>query len=284
MWFEVVVKIYHSPTILYNKFQNKLYIPNLSVIMIDSYFLVNRKLTFCPYVQACYPDTQTCMQMVDILVQAGAKILELGIPFSDPAADWPVLTQINHESVAKGITIIESLEFISQVKKKYPDLGICIMTYFNPVYQYGVDKFVEYLATHHIDSYLIPDLPVWEIWNMPDHPDVTRTMLVSDNLDDKTILDVVAHTSWYLYVLSSVTITWGDLQFQSVLWKFIERLRLLIWTEKKLVVWFWIKSSEHINFLRTIDLDGFIIWSEIVKQFQQWGLPNLKEYISNLKI
>jgi tryptophan synthase alpha chain len=251
---------------------------------ITTYFTPG-KLAFCPYLMTGYPDTETYFQALDLLVRYGAKILEPWVPFSDPGADWPLLTQINHEMIQKGTTIHDSLALMTETKKHYPQLGLCLMTYANLVMQYGYEKFYQYLADHHIDSFLLPDIPVAEydnFWTIPDT--VQNIMIVSNNLDNKKIKAISDKTTGYLYVMSFVGTTWSDISFHESLRQFVLRIRSVVWPNKKLVVWFGIKTKEDVAFLRTIPIDGFIIWSEIAKQLKEGGVQWLEKYLDSLEL
>lgn len=229
-----------------------------------------------------YPDTDTYFQIIDELVTAWAKIIEAGIPFSDPAADGPLLTEINHTMVAQGMDRDSALALIQEIKKRYPQLWICIMTYANLVYRYGYGAFYTMMQEYKIDWLLLPDIPLQEVQAYGDTGTVDKVMLVSDTLSDKDIIAIAKESTWYLYVLSFVGTTWHTHTLQSKqehLRAFITRLRTLVWDEKKLVVWFGISTAEDIAFLRTLPVDGYIIWSAIARAVKKHGLEGLREYL-----
>lgn len=250
--------------------------------MLDQYFHKNN-VAFCPYILAWRPDEDTCMQIVEQYVAAWAKMLEMSIPFSDPSADGPLLTQINHEMVEKNMTIDKALPIIARIKERFPELWVVVMVYANLIYQYGIERFTTFLADHKIDSYLSPDLPVEEIAMIPDHGWVARTMIVSDNLDDVTIAQISEQTDGFLYVLSSIKTTWSDVDYKQWLQIFVERIRCVVWDEQKLVVWFGIKEKADVDFLRTLPVDGYIVWTEIVRQYNAWWVEWVSEFMQELQ-
>ena len=252
---------------------------------LDRYF-TPWKLSFCPYLMTGYPNKKEYMKAVDILVDAWAKIIETGIAFSDPVADGPLLTHINHQMIDKWMNRDISIQIIQEVKQKYPDTGVCIMTYANLIYRYGFESFYAMMNEYKLDALLLPDIPLEEIQEYRKMKWINNIMLVSNNLDDETIIDIAKNSSWFLYVLSFVGTTWAKENYkesvQKNLKQFVLRLRRLLWDEKKLVVWFGIKNKEDIDFLRTIPVDGFIIWSQIAKELQVWWTQALQTYIDNL--
>ena len=234
-----------------------------------------------------YPNDADFMTSVDIVATAWAKVLELWIPFSDPGADGPLLTTLNHEMVAKGMTPAKALDLITQVKKKYPDIAICIMTYTNPIFHMGYDNFFAYMQQHKIESFLMPEVPAQEFDTLGYKKEYADSVLiVSDNLTDEEIAQVNEKTTGYLYVMSFVGTTGAKENYkqevQAKLSAFVDRLRRICGPDKKLVIGFGIKSADDIAFLRTLPVDGFIIGSEIAKTIQNSGTTWLQTYVDGL--
>lgn len=231
-----------------------------------------------------YPTEKAFMQSVDILVHAGAKILELGIPFSDPIADGPLLTTLNHEMITNGMTYVHALDLITKVKIRYPKLGICIMSYINPLYRMGYQSFFSYMQKNTIDAFLMPDVPLEEfdtLWFDPSYCD--NVMIISDNLSDDTIARINKQTTWYLYVMSFIGTTGAKEKYKEAVQKqlslFIQRVRTICWSDTKLVVWFGIKTAEDIAFLKTLPVDWYIIGSQIAQVLKEWGIEWLQMYL-----
>lgn len=241
----------------------------------------DQELVFCPYLLLGYPDTQEFFALVEVLIAQGAKVFELWIPFSDPMADGPVLTEANSHMIAQGCSFQDSLDLLVEFRQRYPDVGIVIMSYVNPIFYYGFDRFFEFMQQQSIDGFLLPDVPLqeYEVLNIPSS--INNVMIVSDNLSDANIKKISEQTSWYLYVLSSISTTGQDVDYKANLSQFVSRLRALVGQEKKLVVWFGIKNAADVDFLKTLDVDGFIIGSEIVKKYTEGGVAAVASLLSN---
>jgi tryptophan synthase alpha chain len=230
-----------------------------------------------------YPHKQWCLDIVAMIVRHWVTHLELGIPFSDPSADGPLLTWLNHEMVTQDNSIDYYLNIVEEIINKHPQLSLCIMTYANPVYHYGVDRFCKHLEDIGVDSLLIPDLPIHEERNFyPQDVAIKRTHIVSDNLDDTSIIEIAWRTTGFLYVMTQVATT-GDHTFSiTPLASFVIRLRKLLGCHHRLIAGFSIKTAQDVSQIQMLDLDGYIIGSELVRQYQSWGIAQLESFISKL--
>ncbi len=117
------------------------------------------------YLTANYPDPQTCRQLVLELAEAGVDLFEIGLPFSDPMADGPVIQASSTAALAAGVTTDSVLELVSDLRRavKQP---LAVMTYYNPVLQAGLESFAERLAAAGGDALLVPDLPMEESYEL----------------------------------------------------------------------------------------------------------------------
>ena len=95
------------------------------------------------FVSAGDPNTNSSIKILDGLVEAGADMIELGMPFSDPMADGPAIQAASLRAIKSGMTLMGSLKIASQFRKKHPDIPLILMGYYNPIYRYGVERFLE---------------------------------------------------------------------------------------------------------------------------------------------
>lgn len=110
------------------------------------------------YVTAGYPDLDATVELAAAMDGAGTDLIELGIPFSDPVADGPVIQQAAQGALASGVRLSSIMRTAARIRSK-TDIPLIFMTYYNPVLQYGLDRFVEHSATSGIDGLIVPDLP-----------------------------------------------------------------------------------------------------------------------------
>lgn len=255
--------------------------PNPSRLFSPFFILYHDTMQFAPYLMTGYPSPQEYMSLIDMLIEEWVTMIEAWIPFSDPAADGPTLTALNHEMVQQWATLPSSLELLREVKKKYPELQICLMTYLNPVLKMWVASFHSDVIECGIEYTLFPDLPVEEVHMR--HALQPNVSVISDNLSDEKIQEISQATSWFLYLLSFIGTTGSETSWHRSLEIFAKRVRLLVWEEKKIFIWFGIKTVEDVAFIKSLPVDGYIIWSQIVREIQKGGVEGVKKYIRSIQ-
>ena len=114
------------------------------------------------YVLPGYPDAKasTALKIVSAMVEAGADIIEVGIPFSDPIADGPVIQEALYQSLNNGINPDECLRVVSKIRKKFSELPIVAITYYNILYKMGLNSFLKRSMKSGIDGFIVPDIPI----------------------------------------------------------------------------------------------------------------------------
>ncbi len=122
---------------------------------------VNKPI-FMPYYPLGYPDLETSVDVIESLAQNGADLIEVGLSFSDPLADGPVIQQATQTALEKGITIKKSLLAVKELRKRGVEIPLILMGYYNPMLAYGLEKFVRDAKEAGADGFIIPDLPVEE--------------------------------------------------------------------------------------------------------------------------
>jgi tryptophan synthase alpha chain len=127
---------------------------------IESTF--SNKPIFMPYFPLGYPDLNTSIDVIEALAKNGADLIEVGLSFSDPLADGPVIQQATQVALEKGITIKKSLEAVKELRKRGVNIPLILMGYYNPMLAYGLEKFVHDAKEAGADGFIIPDLPVEE--------------------------------------------------------------------------------------------------------------------------
>ena len=112
-----------------------------------------------PYFPLGYPDLQASMDVIEALAKNGADLIEVGLSFSDPLADGPVIQQATQVALEKGITVKKSLEAVRELRRRGVDIPLILMGYYNPMLAYGLKKFIHDAAEAGADGFIIPDLP-----------------------------------------------------------------------------------------------------------------------------
>jgi len=227
----------------------------------------NRK-ALIPYVTVGYPDIEATLKVVPILAKSGADIIELGIPFSDPLADGATIQKASFNALNNGITPEKCLETARKLHK-IVNTPLVFMSYYNPIYKYGIDKFCKECARSGIDGLIIPDLP-------PEEGDELEPSCVINGLDliyllaptstGARIKMVTAHSRGFVYLVSVTGVTGARRSVPQELADFIASVRKK--TDKPLCVGFGISSPEQAAKISGI-ADGVIIGSRLVQLMEQ---------------
>jgi len=168
------------------------------------------RAAFVTYVMAGDPDPATSLEIVKALPKSGADVIELGIPFTDPMADGPSIQAAGLRALKVGMTLTKTLELVRDFRKDDNVTPLVLMGYYNPIYIYGVDKFLADAKTAGVDGLIIVDLP-------PEEDDelcipalkagLNFIRLATPTTDDKRLPAVLANTSGFVYYVSIAGIT-----------------------------------------------------------------------------
>jgi tryptophan synthase alpha chain len=120
------------------------------------------KPIFMPYFPLGYPDLDTSIDVIEALAKNGADLIEVGLSFSDPLADGPVIQKATQVALEKGITIKKSLAAVAELRKRGVDIPLILMGYYNPMLAYGLEKFIRDAREAGADGFIVPDLPMEE--------------------------------------------------------------------------------------------------------------------------
>ena len=180
---------------------------------IDTRFAELKKqgrAAFVTYVMAGDPDPATSLEIVKALSKSGADVIELGIPFTDPMADGPSIQAAGLRALKVGMTLKKTLQLVRDFRKDDNVTPLVLMGYYNPIYIYGVDKFLADAKTSGVDGLIIVDLP-------PEEDDelcipalkagLNFIRLATPTTDDKRLPAVLANTSGFVYYVSIAGIT-----------------------------------------------------------------------------
>jgi tryptophan synthase alpha chain len=198
---------------------------------IDTRFAELKKkgrAAFVTYVMAGDPDITTSLNIVKALPKAGADVIELGIPFTDPMADGPSIQAAGLRALKAGMTLRKTLDLVRDFRKDDNVTPLVLMGYYNPIYIYGVDKFLADAKTSGVDGLIIVDLP-------PEEDDelcipalkagLNFIRLATPTTDDKRLPAVLANTSGFVYYVSIAGITGAAAADANVVGEAVARIK-----------------------------------------------------------
>ena len=210
------------------------------------------------------PTPSISRDLLSRLPAAGADIIELGMPFSDPMADGPAIQAASQRALKSGATLKGTLSMVRDFRLEDSQTPIILMGYFNPIYRYGSQKFVNDAYSAGVDGLIIVDLPPEEDEELC-HPALTAGLhwirLVTPTTDHKRLISVLQNTSGFVYYVSITGITGTRSADPETVQKAITQLREM--TDLPLAVGFGIKSSEQV---RTVNefADAAVVGSALV--------------------
>ena len=248
---------------------------------------------FVAFVNLCDPTPEISLEILEALIAAGADALELGIPFSDPCADGPVIAASAHRALVNGAGTAKCLDVIRRFRAKHPDVPISIMLYINLVFAPTPDKFFKECAAAGVDAVLIPDLPV----NMrevdktfdeaADKYGIDLIAIVPPAVDDKHLVRIAKYAKGYTYLLSRPGITGADKEAGMPLMQSVEKLEAN--GAAPGILGFGVSKPEHVRHALEHGAAGVVVGSAIVKIINEniddteTMLNKIKAYVSEMK-
>jgi tryptophan synthase alpha chain len=218
-----------------------------------------------PYLTMGYPQRESALALVPALIEAGADLIELGVPFSDPLADGATIQAAAQRALANGITLSLCLEQAAALRDRGKAVPFVLMGYYNSVFQMGLEHFARHAAIAGIDGVIVPDLP-------PEESDALRSVIRARGIDlifllpptseDGRVRLVTRHTSGFLYLVSLTGVTGARDHLPPDLESFVARVRSA--TELPLAVGFGISTPAQAAQVASI-ADGVIVGSALIR-------------------
>jgi len=242
-----------------------------------------------PFVVIGDPDYKTSLAIVKTIVEAGADVLELGFPFSDPIADGPTIQAADVRSLGKGIDTDKCFSFIKQVRK-FTDIPIGLLVYSNLVYQRGVDKFYKDCKTSGVTSVLAADVPVEEadfLIKSSRKNKIDTVFIVSPLTSNERLKKIAKKVRGFIYVVSRLGVTGAKQDMQKGTLNLVKRIKSK--TKLPLCVGFGISKPEHVKAVCKAGANGVIVGSAIVKIIEKNRknkkllLKKVYNYVKSLK-
>jgi tryptophan synthase alpha chain len=182
------------------------------------------------YYTAGYPELNTTLDIAEALEKAGADFLEIGFPYSDPVADGPTIQHSSEKALESGMTLNLLFERLADLRKRV-SIPILLMGYANPMIQYGVERFCKKAAEVGVDGVIVPDLPMYEYEMLyADHfkaNNLSNIFLVTPQTSEERIRKIDDLSSSFIYLLSSSSITGGNLNVSVNIEDYYKRVKAM---------------------------------------------------------
>ncbi len=238
------------------------------------------------YYTAGFPGPEDTMEIARLLEEAGADIIEIGMPFSDPVADGPTIQASNNQALKNGMSIARLLSGLRNMREQI-SLPVILMGYINPVLQYGVEKFCSECEQAGVDGLILPDLPMAEYLQeykqIFDNHGLKNVFLITPQTSEERIRQIDDNTDGFIYMVSSAATTGAKKGFSDEQLEYFERIRSMQ-LQNPLLIGFGI--SDHSTYSKANEYArGAIIGSAFIRLLSETEDKerDIKKFIKEIK-
>lgn len=242
------------------------------------------KKAFIGFLTAGDPTADCTVNYILEMERAGADLIEIGIPFSDPTAEGVVIQDANIRALKNGMTTDGAFDIVRRVREK-SQIPLAFMTYANPVFHYGYDKFFTRCEELGVDAIIIPDMPFEEKAEMEEPANAHNVAVISmiAPTSESRIQAIASEAKGFIYVVSSMGVTGVRSEIRTDLGAIVESIRKV--TDVPCAIGFGISTPEQAKKMAAVS-DGAIVGSAIVKIIAKYGTeaaPELYNYVKSMK-
>lgn len=221
------------------------------------------------YITAGDPSLDVTREIVFAAIDAGADVIELGVPFSDPLADGPVIQRASERAVARGISLKNVLGLAREIRAVRPEAGLVIFSYLNPILRYGLSRFADDAAAAGVDGVLATDMIVEEAAEYLAElarVNLAPIFLAAPTSPDERLEAIAAHSKGFIYAISRTGITGKQQSLTADAESLVARIRR--WTTLPVAVGFGISNADHVAQVAEF-ADAAVVGSAIVELIER---------------
>lgn len=248
---------------------------------------LDKQCALIPFITAGDPDLVSTAKALEILDKYGADIIELGLPYSDPLADGPVIQKASSRALKQGVNLNEILNMVQKVHSNIK-APIVLFTYYNPVLNLGINNFIYAISNAGIQGLLIPDLPIEEseyVISVCNLFNIELILLLAPTSSQERINKIIDKAPGCIYLVSTTGVTGQKSQLTSQLKELTETIKTM--TDKSIILGFGISTTEQIQEIRSWSIDGIVIGSAFVKRMSEnlpkAGLKQIQSFCQDAK-
>lgn len=246
-----------------------------------------RQCAFIPFITAGDPDLETTAKALEVLDSSGADLIELGVPYSDPLADGPVIQAAATRSLARGTTLESVLEVVQTVGPRLKS-PIILFAYYNPILYRGVESFLKKIYDAGARGLVVPDLPLEEadvLLNPAQDIGIELTLLVAPTSPKERIEAIARQSQGFIYLVSVTGVTGMRTQVQTRVEDLLKQIRAV--SDQPIGVGFGISQPEQALQVKEWGSDAVIVGSAVVKRLAEGtpdeGLKAIGQFAQSLK-
>ena len=233
-----------------------------------------KKKAFIPFITAGDQGIDTTEKYIRTMAKAGASLIEIGIPFSDPVAEGPVIQAASERALSTGVTTDDIFDMVKRLRTGTEPLTmpLMFMTYLNPIYVYGVESFMTRCEEVGIQGVIVPDCPLEEKQELSHQAKAHGVAVISliAPTSEQRIEEIASQAEGFVYCVSSLGVTGMRSDIKTDIASIVQQIRQ--YTDVPVAVGFGISTPEQAKAMAAVS-DGAIVGSAIVKQIGEWG-PN----------
>ena len=253
--------------------------------MLESYLrnrLNEKEILLMTHIVLGYPSFDDCWKIIATMVDSGVDMMELQIPFSEPTADGPVIVRANQRALAEGVTIANCLDFARKVTAAF-DIPFLLMSYYNILFQYGLNAFGAAMAASGFQGAIIPDLPPEEgsdCFAAMQSQNLAPILIYSPTTTLERMQYISSFAAGFIYCVARKGVTGEETNFSDELEVYLDNCRL--GTKLPLALGFGIKERSDIDFLRG-KVDIAVIGSQTIRVVEEDGIEAIGGFIRGLR-
>lgn len=224
---------------------------------------------FLPYFPIGYPTVEESLANIKAMADSDVDGFEIGVPFSDPLADGPVIQAASQVALDNGVTVRRALDAVQELRSHGVHQPMLLMSYVNPLIAYGIDKIVRDAKAIGIDGFIIPDLPPEEaslFSGACEREGMALVLFLAPTSNEQRLRLVGEQATGFIYIVSVVGVTGARSELPEELLSFLQHVRQHV--KQPLVLGFGISKPEHVRQISSA-VNGFIVGSALVRAAQQ---------------
>ena len=245
---------------------------------------------FCPgtlicYLTAGFPNLDKSVELALACVRGGADVIEIGVPFTDPVADGPVIQMTSRLALERGMTPSRAFDVVARGRAE-TDVPIVLMGYYNPTFRIGEQEYAERAVRAGADGLIVPDLPMEESSGLERAcraNDIDLIQLVGKTTSPQRMAAIARHSSGFLYLVSGMGTTGGNREMGASVRELVERARLAA-GDLPVGIGFGVVSHEQVRTLHDYGADGVIVGSALLQRIAGGASAReVEEFVASLR-
>lgn len=246
----------------------------------------SQQKAFIVYMTAGLPDFDGCKKLIKAHEEAGTDVLEIGIPFSDPVADGPVIQAASYKAICQGVNLKKCFDMMADVRKDGVELPIVFMMYYNTILYYGLDEFAKKCAEVGVDGLIVPDLPFEEQGALQEAlkkiGDTTLLLQLVAPVSKQRIPMILENARGFVYCVSSMGVTGQQADFHKNVVNYLQDVK--DHSKIPVMMGFGIRTAADVLPMKDI-IDGCIVGSHFINLMEEndYSVDVAKNYVSTFK-